>query len=111
MPTDIINPTPPAAPKKLSCAAKLIMTKKQSREMRRLLNPLTRPAQVPPHKKVAWRLVRKWFNRYEKPRLIGACVVATSKDGKTQIPMRITNVRINKAGGRKRDYKFEAAPL
>ena len=108
---DIINSTPPAPPTKLSCTAKLVMTKKQSREMRRLLNPLTRPAQVPPRKKVAWRLVRKWFNRYEKPRLIGACVVATSKDGKTQIPMRITNVRIDKAGGRKRDYSFTATPI
>lgn len=108
---DIINSIPPASPTKLSCTAQLVMIKKQAREMRRLLSPPTRPAQVLPRKKVAWRLMRKWFNRYEKPRLIGACVTAISKDGKTQIPMRITNVRINKAGGRKRDYKFEATPL
>ena len=108
---EIINSPAPTPPTKLSCSAKLVMSKKQARELRRMLNPLTRPAQVSPRKKVAWRLVRKWFNRYEKPTLIGRDVIAVSKDGKTQIPMRLKNVRISKAGGRKRNYKFEATPV
>lgn len=105
----IIKSPVPAPPTKLSCSAKLVMSKKQARELRRMLNPLTRPAQVSPRKKVAWRLVRKWFNRYEKPTLIDRSVVAVAKDG-TQLPMRITNVRISKAGGQKRSYNFEAVP-
>lgn len=107
----IIKSPAPAPPTKLSCSAKLVMSKKQARELRRMLNPLTRPTQVSPRKKVAWRLVRKWFNRYEKPTLIGRDVVAVSKDGKTQIPMRIKNVRISKAGSHKRSYEFETVPI
>ena len=80
--------------------------KREARKLYQLFYPLTRPAQISPRKKVAWRLVRKWFNRYEKPTLIGRSVVAVAKDD-TQLPMRITNVRISKAGGHKRSYNFE----
>lgn len=93
----------------MSYSCDVTLTKKEARKLHRLFYPLTRPAQVSPRKKVAWRLVRKWFNRYEKPTLIGRDVVV-SKDDKTQILMRIKNVRISKAGGHKRNYEFEVVP-
>lgn len=78
--------------------------------MRRLLQPLTRPAQVPPKKKVAWRLVKKWFNRYEKPNTVDKQLTAVAKDG-SLVNMVITDVRIEKAGGRKRNYSFQCKPI
>jgi len=104
-----INSPAPEAPSKMSYSRGVTLNKKEARKLYRLFYPLTRPAQVSPRKKVAWRLVRKWFNRYEKPTLIGRSVVAAAKDG-TQLPMHITNVRISKAGGHKRSYNFEAVP-
>lgn len=48
-----------------------IKNKKRLRKMIPWLCPsLTRPVHVSPRKKVAWRLTRKWFNRYEKPELL-----------------------------------------
>lgn len=86
------------------------MDGKKARKLHRLFNPLTRPAQVSPRKKVAWRLVKKWFNRYEKPTLIGREMVAVSKTGE-RITMRVTNVHIVKAGGHKKAYNFNAKPI
>lgn len=105
---DTLKTTPAAIPT-LSYSRDVTLNKKEARKLYRLFHPLTRPAQVSPRKKVAWRLVRKWFNRYEKPTLIGRSVVAAAKDG-TQLPMHIINVRISKAGGHKRSYNFEAVP-
>lgn len=82
------------------------MDKKEARKLHRLFNPLTRPAQVSPRKKVAWRLVKKWFNRYEKPTLIGREMVAVSKTGE-RITMRVTNVHIVKAGGHKKGLQLQ----
>lgn len=78
--------------------------------MRRTINPLTRPARVSPKKRVSWRLRKKWFNRYQKPAWLGECVVAVSKDGKTQIPLRIGDVRMLKAGGRSFTLSFASTP-
>lgn len=86
------------------------MDKKEARKLYRLFNPLTRPAQVSPRKKVAWRLVSKWFNRYEKPTLIGREMVVVAKTGE-QITMRVTDVQIVKAGGHKKAYNFNAKPI
>lgn len=83
------------------------MNKKQARALRQLFCPPTRPAHVPPQKKVKWRLQKKWFNRYEKQNIIGCTMLAESKTGE-QITMRVTNVRILKGGGHKRTYDFTA---
>ena len=106
MQPDTLKTTPAAIPT-LSHSCDVTLNKKEARKLHRLFYPLTRPAQVSPRKKVAWRLVRKWFNHYEKPTLIGRSVVAVAKDGKTRLKARITNVRIYKAGGHKRSYEFE----
>lgn len=79
--------------------------------MRQIFNPLTRPAPHIAKEKVSWRLIKKWFNRYEKPIWLKRTVMAVSKDGKTRIQARITSVKIHKAGGRKRDYSFTATPI
>ena len=105
LPTEAKRPIGP-----ITFSAAVKMGKKQSKEMRRLLNPLTRPAQVSQIKKVSWRLTKKWFNRYEKPRFIGRTVIAEAKDG-SRYQMQITDVRISKAGGHKRDYNFQCKPI
>lgn len=94
----------------VSFSASIKMSKKQSKEVRRFLYPLTRPAQVSPMKNVSWRLIKKWFNRYEKPGFIGRIVIAEAKDGK-KFQMQITNVSISKAGGKKRNYTYQCKPI
>lgn len=103
----IINSPAPEPPRKMSYSFSASISKKDARKLRLLVNPLTRPAHISPKKKVSWRLTKKWFNRYEKPAVIGREIMAVSKDGKTQLKVRITNVRISKAGGHKRSYEFE----
>lgn len=108
---DVIKSPVPAAPVKMSYNCSMTMSKKQMREMRQIFYPLTRPAHISPKKKVSWRLIKKWFNRYEKPVWLKRTVMAVSKDGKTRIQAKITSVKIHKAGGRKRDYSFTATPI
>ena len=100
-----------STPRKMSYSCSVTMSKKQAREMRQILNPLRRPAHISPKKKVSWRLIKKWFNRYEKPIWLIRTVMAVSKDGKTRVQAKITSVKIHKAGGRKRDYSFTATPV
>lgn len=109
--SDIIKPAVPAAPVKMSYSCSITLSKKQSREMRQILNPLMRPAHISPKKKVSWRLVKKWFNRYEKPVWLKRTVMAVSKDGKTRIQARITSVKIHKAGGHTREFLFTTTPV
>lgn len=107
---DIIKPTIPGAPTKLSCSCTLSMNKKEAQKLRPLFNPLSRPAQVSPRKRVKWRLVKKWFNRYEKQRFVGLLVKAVAHSGHILI-MEITDVKILKAGGSKKDYYYTAKPI
>ena len=104
----IIKPATQANPLKMSYNCSVTMGKKQARELRQIYNPLTRPAHISPKKKISWRLIKKWFNRYEKPIWLKRTVMAVSKDGKTRIQAQITSIKIHKAGGRKRDYSFTA---
>lgn len=97
-------------PNKMTYECSVKMDKKQAREWHKMLNPPTRPTHVSPKKKVSWRLIKKWFNRYEKSEWLKRCVRAVSKDGKTQIQARITGVKIRKAGGHMRDYSLTANP-
>lgn len=86
------------------------LSKKEARKWRTILNPLTRPAYISPKKKVSWRLVKKWFNRYEKPEWLKRSFVAVGKDG-TKINVQITHVRITKSGNHKHSYIFECKPI
>lgn len=60
-----------------------------------------------PRKKVAWRLVRKWFNRYEKPRLIGSTI---SLDGLLIQSYNVSDVHITPGGRHTRNLKFNLTP-
>lgn len=95
-------------PNSLSFAVKI--DKKQSRRLRRLFYPLTRPAQVPPKKKVARRLIKKWFNRCEKESYIGREIIITSKAGE-EYRGKITDAKIIKDGGHRRNYDFKITPI
>lgn len=84
----------PEKPKTISFSAEIPITK----EMRKEYNNFTRtqPDLKYPKRKRAWRLVRKWFNRYQKPRLIGMTMMAETIEW-TNIPMTITDVKISKS--------------
>ena len=79
------------AAKSISC--EITMTK----EMRKYLREMnrTQPNLKHPRRKCAWRLRRKWFNRYQKPRIIGMMITAQTEGGPT-IPMKIRDVKISK---------------
>ena len=62
-------------------------------------------------KKVAWRLIKKWFNRYEKKHLIGGTVRAVSRDGQSALCARITGVRLLKGGGHRKSLEFNTKPV
>lgn len=78
--------------------------RKEFREMTRI-----RPDLKCPHRKRAWRLVRKWFNRYQKSKMIGMTVVAQTVDG-GNIPMVIQDVKIRK-GCPGIEYGYTLSPL
>lgn len=94
-------------PGELSYSCSFKLNKKQARKMRQLFNPLTRPAQVPPRKKVAWRLVSKWFYRYERPLLIDRLMTIQPQEGE-KVTVRITDARIHKSGDHRHPtYRFK----
>lgn len=107
----IINSPAPEPPRKMSYSFSASISKKDARKLRLLVNPLTHPAHISPKKKVSWRLTKKWFNRYEKPIWLQRTVTAVSKDGSQKVNARITDVRITKAGGHKREYTFTCTPI
>lgn len=107
----IINSPAPEPPRKMSYSFSASISKKDARKLRLLVNPLTRPAHISPKKKVSWRLTKKWFNRYEKPIWLQRTITAVSKDGSQEVNARITDVRITKAGGHKREYTFTCTPI
>lgn len=76
------------------------LSKKEARDLRGAITPRKRPCGVAPKKKVAWRLRRKWFNRYTKPHLIKSHMYTANVEGKPTFELAITDVKIHKAGGR-----------
>lgn len=105
-----IRSTPPAPPTKLAYTASITMTRKQKKELMRMLHPLTRPAQISPKRRVKWRLQQKWWNRYEKPRLIGSEIIAETKNG-IRFRMRVTDARRSKDGHRGFLLDVDAKPI
>lgn len=105
-----INSTPPAPPTKFTATASLAMTRKQKKEIYRLLYPLTRPAHISPKKRVKWRLQQKWFKRYEKRSWIGRMLMAEAKDGQ-RISMHVTDIRRSKDGGHGYNLDIDAKPI
>lgn len=83
----------PKKPFKASMSCEIPMTqdmRKQLREMNR-----TQPNLKHPRRKRPWRLVRKWFNRYQKPKMLGMFVMVEPASGPTT-PMQIIDVKIRK---------------
>ncbi len=90
--------TPSEAPERpfrtsMTMSYDILMTKDMRKYLREMAR--ARPNLKHPQRKCAWRLVRKWFNRYQKPRMIGMIVVAQTKDGKNY-PMKTHDVKIRK---------------
>lgn len=48
--------------------------------LKEYLHQRSRPRQISPRRRVKWRLVKKWFNRYEKQKYIGATVFFVHAD-------------------------------
>lgn len=58
-----------------------------------------------PYKNRKWRIKKKWFNRYEKPRLIGSVVKSTNIESEQSLIGKvIVDVKLRKAGGHKFIY-------
>lgn len=58
-----------------------------------------------PNKKRKWRVKKKWFNRYEKPRLINCVVKATNIESEQHLIGKvIVDVKLRKAGGHETRY-------
>ena len=87
------------------------MGKKDAKQFNQLIHPQTRPSHISPMRKVKWRLVKKWFNRYEKPQLLNRIITATSKDGKTRIEAQVIDVKVNKDGDHRKVYEIISKPL
>lgn len=96
----------PTSPPSFSMSATISMTKSQRKRLRELCR--TRPDLKHPTRKRSFRLIRKWFNRYQKPKLIGTTIQAETANGE-HIPMIITNVTISK-GITGPEYQFTAKP-
>lgn len=97
-------------PLSFSTTASLKMDKKQAKQFQNRLHPLCRPRRISPKKRVKWRLVKKWFNRYERPRLIGMVVRVQYRIG-LSAPCLITDVKIRKAGKHRLTYDMTAEPI
>lgn len=81
-----------------------------AKALQEYLNPRSRPRHISPKRRVKWRLLKKWFNRYEKQNYIGATVFFVHADG-TRIPCAITNVQIEKAGKHRINYCITSVPV
>lgn len=96
--------------KPMSLSASLKMDKKQTKQFQNWIHPLCPPRRISPKKRVKWRLVKKWFNRYEKPRIIGMVVRAQYRVG-LSAPCLITDVKIRKAEKHRLTYDIIAEPI
>lgn len=76
---------------------------------REWIHPLCRPRRISPKKRVKWRLVKKWFNRFEKSRYNGIVLRVQAVGG--EVFCMITEVKIKKGGKRNIDYCMTAAPI
>jgi hypothetical protein len=93
-----------------STSASLKMDKKQAKQFQNWLHPLCRPRHISPKKRVKWRLVKKWFNRYERPIIIGMVVRAQYRVS-LSAPCLITDVKIRKAGRHRLTYDISAESI
>lgn len=60
-----------------------------------------------PNKNRKWRVKKKWFNRYEKPRLIGCVLQATNIESKQHlIGNAVVDVKLRKAGRHETRYDY-----
>ena len=83
------------------------MDKKTRKSMLELVR--TRPDQAKVGKKHKWRLINKWFNRYQKPRIIGRISQISTVSG--FIKAKIVDVKICKDGRHKVAYSYELKPI
>lgn len=84
--------------------------KEYAKALQEYLHPRSRPRHISPIRRVKWRLVKKWFNRYEKHRIIGMEVRAQYRFG-LSAPCMITDVKIRKAGKHRLTYDIIAEPI
>lgn len=83
--------------------------KEYAKALLEYLHQRSRPRHISPMRRVKWRLVKKWFNRYEKDSYCGAIAFFYHADG-SSIPCQITNVKIEKAGKHRLNYIISAEP-
>lgn len=79
--------------------------------MRKYYRELTRtmPDRANPHKKRAWRIVRKWFNRYQRPRCKGMNYRIETHAG--YIDAIILDVTIHKDKNNNIYFQYHSKPI
>lgn len=97
-------PSPFMSPTTFTATCDLQMSKASRKELRKFLIT-DRPWNLKyPNKKRKWRVVKKWFNRYEKPLL---------KHGVYDTPfgeIEVYSATLRKAGGHNKNVEIEARP-
>lgn len=104
-----INFEEPEITKPLSFSCSIQM--KQNKAMRKWYRDMTRtmPDRANPHKKRAWRLIRKWFNRYQRPRCKGMNYRIETEAG--YIDAVILDVTIHKDRNNRVYLQYKSRPI
>lgn len=71
-----------------------IKSRKLVKQIRRMFYPQTQPENIRKGKHRPFRVIKKWFNRYQRKRLIGSTVIASINGNKLQLT--ISDVRLCK---------------
>lgn len=58
-------------------------------------------------RKTAWRLKKKWFNRFTKHQLIGQTMIARIAEG-MEVPLKLTTIKIKKETRHRFSVLYEA---
>ncbi len=97
----------PSEPVSLSFSCQL----KPNKEMVKMYRDLTRtmPDRANPHKKRPWRLIRKWFNRYQRPRCKGVGYRIETYAG--YIDVVISDVTIHRDKDNKIYFQYHSKPI
>lgn len=77
------------------------MSRSELKKLRRFMHycrPQMKPYRIQGTPKVAWRIRKKWFNRFYKPRLIGTMTGFRGANGEYEVHGEITSVRLYREG-------------
>ena len=87
------------------------LNRKDAKRLDFILKKISRPVRISVKKRVAWRLHKKWFNRYVKCQYIESVITFANKTEEESAKFIVTSVKIEKAGRHKRDFIMNCKPI